>query len=160
MQRLEQYCFTICSINGLMTYIISPEDYEAILCDFVLLRELSVKETDLEQWIKIAKQIGAKGIYMAFVCHEAWIGRFRWMPVLCLKSGEEFFHVYYHDEWICRECGCDNGAVIMPMLEADPVFYQRTDNEYLEISPAFRKIPCRNCGKILQNHLIQIEDHE
>ena len=25
MQRLEQYCFKICSINGLMIYIISPD---------------------------------------------------------------------------------------------------------------------------------------
>lgn len=159
MQRLEQYCFKICSINGLMTYIISPESYEAVLCDSALLAELSVKETDLKQWIKIAKQIGEQGIYMAFVCHEAWIERFRWMPVLCLKSGEEFSHVYYHDSWICRECGYNNGAAVMPMSEADPVFYQRTGKGVSETLPGFRKMPCRNCGRMLQNHLLQMECH-
>ena len=154
---LEKYCSAICNINGLMTYIISPEYYEAILSDSVLLRELSMREADLKRWVKIARKIGARGTYMAFVCHEAWIEHFRWVPVLCLKSGDEFFHVHYHDGWMCRECGCNNGAVIMPMPEADPIFYKRAGNGSPEIPPGFRKIPCKNCGKMLQNHLIQME---
>ena len=147
MYKRQKYCSAICNINGLMTYIISPEYYEAILSDSVLLRELSMREADLKRWVKIARKIGARGTYMAFVCHEAWIEHFRWVPVLCLKSGDEFFHVHYHDGWMCRECGCNNGAVIMPMPEADPIFYKRADvykrQELTTISKMITPLCCR-----------------
>ena len=52
---LEKYCSAICNINGLMTYIISPEYYEAILSDSVLLRELSMREADLNRWVKTVR---------------------------------------------------------------------------------------------------------
>ncbi len=156
MKQLEKYCSVICRINGLMTYIIPSEYYDAILEDAAILKDLNMKKTVLDQYIRIVEEIGSARIFMAVVCHESWSERFQWEPVLCFKGREGFCHIYYHGGWICRECGCDNGAVIMPMGEADPVFYERTNKGYYEFPSEFRKISFKNCGRVLQNHLIQV----
>ncbi len=142
-----------------MTYLLSSKAYEPILSDSILLAGLSMKKAALECQIKIAERIGNQDIFVAVVYHVEWNRRFRWTPALCLRRGDALFHVFYHAGWICRECGCNNGAMLIPMAEADPVFYKRREQECWNFPDEFRKIPCKNCGKVLQNHLIRVETH-
>ena len=77
------------------------------------------------------------------------------MPILCYKSDEEFYHVQHHSGRVCRECMTDNGAVIMPMSEADTIYYELPLPPIPEI---FHKVNCKKCGKLLQNHLIIVDE--
>lgn len=155
--KLKEYCFCICDINGLATCVISPEYYDTIADDAELLRYLSRRKSDILPYLNIIKECRDLALYLAFVYHETWIERYRWMPLFCYRKGETFYHVEYHSGWRCRECGCDNGAVLMPIWENDAVIYGGAGADYPEVPSIFKKLPCKKCGRILQNHLIKVE---
>lgn len=77
------------------------------------------------------------------------------IAVLCMLIDGEFHHVFYKENWLCRECRHDNGRVLMPFVEnGDSVML----NGYSEVPKVFTKKPCKNCGKILQNHIMFLEN--
>lgn len=160
---LTKYCIKVCNINGLDTYIISPQYYADMLADIKLMDNLSVSifvSVDaIKHFINIVKIVDNQ-LFLAFVHHKNYIERFAWWIVNCYEHEKIFYHVHYRDSWLCRECGHSLYAhIIMPIDESDPTFYSETDNLYPEISSIFKKIPCPKCGKRLQNHLFILEQN-
>lgn len=52
--------------------------------------------------------------------------------------------------YCCRECGhLYQAPIIMPMAEAEAIYYSGTEDNDLAIPSIFRKINCPNCGKPL-----------
>lgn len=158
---LAKYCIKICNINGLDTYIISPQYYDDLLADVELLGKLAISifaSTDLiKNFISIAKKVDNQ-LLLAFVYYKNYIDKFAWVPLNCYENEKVFYHVHYRDSWLCRECGYLLRAnMIMPIDESDPIFYSGTKNPYPPIPFIFKKIPCSKCGKLLQNHLLLLE---
>ena len=157
MDWLKKYCLEVRCIDGLDTYIISPEFYEKILSDNELLAQLGAsknKRRFIETFIKYAKEVEGMELHLAFIHQKKWKD-FEWIPVNCLKHGDEIFHICCRENWICHECGYDNpGIVIMPQVEADPTYYEKCP----AISSVFQKRACRKCGKTLQNHLLFVDE--
>lgn len=44
----------------------------------------------------------------------------------------------------------------MPMAEAEAIYYSGTEDNDPAIPSIFRKTNCPNCGKPLQNHLLDL----
>lgn len=79
------------------------------------------------------------------------------IAVLCMLIDGEFHHVFYKENWLCRECRHNNGRVLMPFFESgDSVMLTYID--CWKMPKIFNKMPCKNCGKILQNHIMFLED--
>ena len=161
MNLLHEYCISELVIDGLKTFIISPEHYEELLHDGKLLDQLGVSDTIKEfisGKIEYAKQISEIKIYFAFVQHENYVKRFMWEPVNVCKFGDNFYHIFIRSNWLCRECGHNHlGKIIMPMFEADGVFLDMRNIKTAAITAIFNKIPCEKCGKLQQHHLLIIK---
>lgn len=161
IEELERYCLRICCIQGLDTYIISPQNYDALLADRKLLKQFYstwVEET-LRNLIQIAADVPDGRLYPAVVRHKNRWKKFEWEPVLCYQNRDVFYHVFYRNSWMCRECGhILHTSIIMPMAEADAVFYSGVERNHIEVAPFFQKIPCTKCGRPLQNHLFLLND--
>lgn len=161
MDLLHEYCISELVIDGLKTFIISPEHYEELLHDEKLLDQLSISDTIKEfipGKIEYAKQISEIEIFFAFVQHENYVKRFMWEPVNVCKFGDNFYHIFIRSNWLCRECGHNHlGKIIMPMFEADSVFLDMRNIKTAAIPAIFNKIPCEKCGKLLQHHLLIIK---
>lgn len=155
MKLLKRYCSTVCCINGLDTYIISPIQYDCLITDKELLKKLNIPQAGdlLLNFIQTARKINDDKLYFSFVHHKNR-KKAEWEPLLCYKNEDTFYHVAYRDSWICRECGHTlYASILMPMSEADAVFKNGTGNQYPDIPPFFQKIPCPKCRRPLQNHL-------
>lgn len=135
------------NICGVDTYILN-DNYNRLFEDMGITMETVQMLT-----VPYEKYKG-KNICIAVVYQPKNIEKYRWLPILCYKNGYEFYHVHFHDGWVCRKCTCSNGAVIMPMVEADASYYSETENRYPAVPQIFRKLKCKNCGQDLQNHLI------
>lgn len=161
MNLLQEYCASELVIDGLKTYVISPEHYEKLLHDTKLLEQLGISGTGKEfisRCIEYTKQISEIKIYFAFVQHENRVKRFMWEPVNVCKFGNDFYHIFIRSNWLCRECGHNHlGKIIMPMFEADSVFLDMRNIRTAVIPAIFNKVPCEKCGKLLQNHLLIIK---
>ena len=161
MNLLHEYCISELVIDELKTFIISPEHYEDLLHDGKLLDQLSISDTIKEfisEKIEYAKQISEIKIYFAFDQHENYAKRFMWEPVNVCKFGDDFYHIFIRSNWLCRECGHNHlGKIIMPMFEADGVFFDMRNIKTAAIPAIFNKIPCEKCGKLLQHHLLIIK---
>lgn len=69
LKLLQEYCINEFIINGLKTYIISPEHYENLLHDTKLLKQLSISGVAKEfisRMIEHTKQISEIKIHLAF----------------------------------------------------------------------------------------------
>ena len=155
MEQLKRYCTKIKSINGKMTYIVDPMLLEDILADAELFVLLGIPSDFVRHKIKEAKAEPQK-IFLAFVQHShVKMEKYRWEPVHCYKDGEDYYHVYIRDSWLCRECQQMNyGKFLQPAGEHDPLFYSGAENQYPRAS-VFKKRRCRHCGKNLQIHFIE-----
>lgn len=148
MDELQKYVYKQLNIWGVDTYLIYPEYYKTV----VDLLNLHISSLELLDIVKRTKSIE---LYPAVVYIPRHAEKYRWMPLLCYKSGEEFYHIQYHDGWMCRNCWTNNGPVIMPMLEADTTYYK---DSFPPIPEIFHKKNCKKCGKTLQNHLIMVDE--
>lgn len=158
MERLKKYCEDVYFIDGLQTFIISPSKFDDILKDNELLKYLKKTDMNIARFINIARKVGTDKIYLAFVNLPTKVERFQWVPLHCYKNENQFYHVYYRDTWVCRECkNIMNKSIIMPMVEADMTIYHWCENKYPDIPLIFQKVKCPKCGRPLQNHLIIIE---
>ena len=158
MERLKSYCTDVCFIDGLKTFIISPSKFDDILKDNELLKYLKKSDKDIVPFIKTSMAVGTSKMYLAFVNLPAKVERLQWLPVHCYKSGNQFYHVYYRNTWMCRECKhIMNQSIVMPMVEVDSTIYHQCENKYPDIPLIFQKEKCPKCGRILQNHLIIID---
>lgn len=150
MEEWKKYVYKQLNIWGVDTYLIYPERYKEVV-ELLNLHSSSLVVLD------IVKKIKAIELYPAVVYIPSFAEKYRWMPVLCYTNGQDFFHISYHSGWICRECGANNGSVIMPLSEADTIYYEFPLPQIPEI---FHKIKCKKCGKELQNHLILMNEIE
>lgn len=139
---------TVC-INGIETMLVKKELED----EFLKSSEICKYFTDdvITMLSYVPEVCGKYNLYFGILClqtnYKVW-----YIAVLCMPDNSEFHHVFYKENWLCRECGYDNGRVLMPYFESDPVIINYI--ETTEISKVFNKIPCKKCGKILQNHIM------
>lgn len=158
MSELEGYCSDICLIDGLITYIIAPAHCDALAADRELLEQLEIPGGRVSQYIRVVRANRSYPLHVALVRHEERLERFQWELVHCYKNGGAFCHVFYRDSWMCMACRHVLSApIIMPMSEADGIFYCGTKNRFPAIPPLFQKLRCPACGGFLQNHLMILE---
>ena len=154
-----KYSFVICCLDGIDTYIISPEYYSSLIEDQELLENLipSWRKDRVIYLIQTAQKFDA--LYLAFGHNKIGAGLdLEWEPVLCYKKENSFFNVAFRDSWMCIDCKYVLCApIIMPMCEGDPDFYYGTRNRFPPIPPFFQKIPCPKCKSLFNNHLIILE---
>ena len=119
---------------------------------------LKKSNKDIVPFINISRTVGTDKIYLAFINLPAKVERIQWLTAHCYKNGNQFYHVYYRNTWMCRECNqIINKSIVMPMVEADSTIYHQCDIKYPDIPLIFQKEKCPKCGMVLQNHLIIIE---
>ena len=150
LDELKKYIYKELNIDGIDTYLICPEHFSTVA------KLLNLHSSSLSL-LEIANKVKSVVLYPAVVYIPRFAEKYRWMPVLCYANGQDFFHISYHSGWICRECGANNGSVIMPLSEADTIYYEFP---LPEIPKIFHKINCKKCGKELQNHLILLNEIE
>lgn len=154
MKGLEKYTYKRMVLNGLDTYIISPEHYDEFLRDEKLMESLQILKEFLYRYISIAASETGEALYFA-IGYNQHIKR-KW-PLLCLEQDGVFYHVSYHSGWICRQCMQDNGAVIMPLVEAAQDYYIGLNPFEIPIPSIFQNVACKSCGHMLQGHLIKLD---
>ena len=89
---------------------------------------------DIIPFINISREVGTNKIYLAFVNLPAKVERFQWLPVHCYKNGNQFYHVYYRNTWMCRACKhIMNKPIVMPMVEVDSTIYNQCERKYPDI---------------------------
>ncbi len=148
MNKFKKYVYKQRNIENIDTYLIYPEYYKEVI---TLLNLHTFNLTSLD----IIKKVNTVELYPALLYIPRFVERYRWQPILCYKNDKNIYHIQYHNNWICRECGTNNGSVIMPLSEADTTYYTFPLPPIPEI---FQKIPCKKCGKLLQNHLIMLNN--
>ena len=100
-----KYSFVICCLDGIDTYIISPEYYSSLIEDQELLENLipSWRKDRVIYLIQTAQKFDA--LYLAFGHHKIGAGLdLEWEPVLCYKKENFFFNVAFRDSWMCIDC--------------------------------------------------------
>lgn len=140
-------------IDGILTYLFHPEELDELLKD-------SNKPEDFlncilwhKKRIQEITHIEEVKLYPA-VCHVEKINC--WMPVYCMEQGESYYHVGFNQHWRCRDCGTENGPVLLHQTEVYRDVY--IGREWPQIPPIFRKICCKKCGHMLQGHLIKLKE--
>lgn len=147
MNKWKKYVYKQLNIWDVDTYLIYPEHYKEIV-ELLNLHSSSLAILD------IVKKTRTIELYPAVAYVPRFAEKYRWMPVLCYKNGEEFYHVQHHTGWMCRNCWTNNGQVIMPLFEADTIYYRFP---FPSVPKEFHKVNCKKCGKPLQNDLIMLE---
>lgn len=146
------YYEKIVEIEGLETGIIDIDKMDMFFNDSMLQRTLSINCKDiLEGMIECCNLYDLR----LGILKREYPNRDFYMPTLCMRFENDLYHVFYKDNWICRECGCDNGKVIMPLVETGDGFIY-PDRKNVKIPRIFLKVPCKLCGKILQNHILLV----
>ncbi len=145
----KDYCFEICKINGIDTYIFSDDG-----CSDFLTDELLCSTALADEMKKYLQYTDGKHIFAAIAHHAFWRGISEWIPVLCMKYNDEYIHVHCTDKWVCVSCGyVHKGKMIMPIQEHEPLFYSGTQMQYPPCPSSFVPIKCSNCGKIIHEHI-------
>ena len=142
-------------VDGILTYLFHLEDLDELLKD-------SSKPEDFKNcllWHKkhlseLTRTEGVK-LYPA-ACHVEKINR--WMPVYCLELDDSYYHVRLNSWWRCRDCGEENGPVLLHQTEVYRDVY--IGRELPQLPPIFKKMPCKKCGHLLQGHLIMLDKKE
>ncbi|MBR6770926.1 MAG: hypothetical protein IKM28_06765 [Lachnospiraceae bacterium] len=147
MKELEKYIDKKLKIWNIDTYLMDAK-YTCKVMELLNLHKMA-----LSIW-QVAEKVKTVELYPA-VIYIPHFSKDSWIPILCLKNREKFYHVYYHSGWMCRACWSDNGSVIMPMSEADTVYNQFS---FSPIPAIFQKVNCKKCGIPLQNHLILVKE--
>ena len=159
MEILQKYCTEDLVIDGLNTFIISPEFYNVILHDTELFDQLNLHgfmKNAVLTMIENARNIRSIMVYLAFVKHEKRHIAV-WEPINVCKYKNHFYHVGIRYELLCRKCNyMHKGFIIMPKSEYDPIFLEKQYLENYKVPDLFKKIPCEKCGNLLQNHLLII----
>ena len=152
ISKIKEYIYKELIIDGVETYIIVPEHYLQVIKQLKSESFLFAGEWILEE----VNTIKTVELFPAVMYAPRWRFPEHWLPILCYKEGVNFYHVKYHGGWMCRECWHNNGPVIMPQVESERDYYAGTKNPNPPIAPIFKKIACKNCGKMLQCHLIML----
>lgn len=157
MEQLQNYCIEVNDIDGIKTYIISPDLLDHLIADVELLSALSTSFEKIKHFVGYAKA-NTFAIFFGFAHFSNRRKSYAWQPINCYKSGSVYYHVAIRKTWVCRECKqIQHGMFIMPMVEHESIFYSDTDNKYPEIPLIFKKRVCENCGKPLQKHFLSLE---
>ena len=102
--------------------------------------------------ITATEHISKIKLHFAIVCHENRMINI-WEAVNVLEHDNLFYHVAVKYTWICRECqNIYRGNIIMPMVEADPIFLEKKYLPNFVVPDCFNKISCEKCGNLFQNH--------
>lgn len=145
MSELSKYFDCMININGTETLIVKKGFETDFIKSDLIHKYLTNGVIDMLSYYPIL--CDKYNLYFGILCvktdYKIW-----YTAVLCMYVDGEFHHVFYKDNWICRECRFDNGSVLMPYFESDGTV------KSVKIPYVFNRVPCKNCGKTLQNHIM------
>ena len=152
MTEISKYFESTININGTETIIVKKGLEESFLKSETFSEYFSDNIINMLLYIpNVCDNYNLRfGILRLKTNYKMWN-----IAVLCMLIDGEFHQVFYKENWLCRECRHNNGRVLMPFFESDPIFINYIKSA--KIPNSFNKMPCRNCGKFLQNHIILLE---
>ncbi len=141
-------------IEGLKTYIFAPENARLLLSDTDLMEKINLPASCLKGFqynIDVAEHHFDKRLFPTIFHHKG-----RCFFSLCVRIGESYIDVKYHEKWFCRRCyetiaenvlipGEDNGIFF-------PVGWQ---NRYPSV---FHFMRCKKCGERTDRDLLTEEE--
>ncbi len=140
---------------GLEVYLIKQECLHELLLDRDYLeQQKEIFKEFVRNLIQEIDSIKSYRLCLGVVSHKQ-IGL---IPILCMKIGDLYYPVKYHPGWICIECMSSNGAVLMPLIEGDNSCYIGTNIYHVPIPDIFKNQFCKCCGRMLQGHLLFIDE--
>jgi len=153
---LCKYAKVIARIDRLETYVISAEYYSELPTIINATKQNPSFLKHLNYCIEVATSVKNIELFVGIAYNpNISLENLRWRPVLCYQYNKNFYHVLYKENWVCMDCNYDKHTVIMQLVSGEPDTYYGTEKP--EYSPIFQKIPCKNCGRLLQGYLIDIQ---
>lgn len=129
-------------IEGLETYIFSPQNAKLFLDDLSLTEKYKLSDffiKTLRAYIEIAENHFNNQLYPAiFFIKE------RCVPSLCLYTDGKYIDVRYHEYWICPRCLKKTARDVLIYSEENHIFFQEGWHE--RCPDIFHSIVCPKCG--------------
>ena len=149
MEELKKYSCDKILLNDAEIYIIKKECYNDIKNDTGFWEKLKITDSlkkQIDMMIMYAEKNDKINVLFAVAYRKNY--HLQYEPINLVEYENVFYPVNIRNNWLCRECGYSmEGTVIVPNYEVGGI------NGYPKI---FKKVPCKKCGRLLQNCLIEI----
>ena len=89
---IQQYCIGKYIIDGLETYIVSPETYSVLLADTDFLTAIDVTKITVERHVNMIQRVNCFDLFLAFIHYEGR-KKYKWFPIICWKYENNYYHV-------------------------------------------------------------------
>lgn len=155
---LKKYHLERLLIDEIETYVIPRDIMELLEGSGEISEQFSISSDLFKRLFCDVVRMNQDIPLFAGLIHTTEMYRQLWFPILCLKTGRSFCHIHYHPTWICRDCGHCAGRVLMPLSESERIYY--IGHPVPAAPEIFRKRRCTECGSVLQNHLIMLDEWE
>lgn len=156
LNELSKYLYKKVNINGLDTYIISPEKYDEFLDDEYLVSKLPLGREWAANYIDKAKKEKKIELYYA-IAQNTHVPRPFCFSVLCLQVNNEWSHVVYNEYWMCRDCKHEIGPIVRPLVWAESSCYAGMDKKNIRYPDIFKDPRCEKCGHFLNTRLLNLQ---
>ena len=143
-------------IEGLKTYIFTPENAKLLLSDIELMDELNLHDVyvkTLHYNIDIAKQHFDKHLFPTIFHYKG-----RWYSSICVQMGESYTDVKYHEKWFCRRCFEIIAEHILIPGEDNHIFFPV--GWHRRYPSAFHFMRCRKCGERRDRDMLTEEEFQ
>lgn len=144
MTEISKYFESTININGTETIIVKKGLEESFLKSETFSEYFSDNIINMLLYIpNVCDNYNLRfGILRLKTNYKMWN-----IAVLCMLIDGEFHHVFYKENWLCRECRHNNGRVLMPFFESgDSVMLPYIDCS--KMPKIFNKMPCKCHAKI------------
>lgn len=155
---LKKYRIELLRIDSAETHIIDPYSMDALVDDRQLLDKMKIQRKSIMRYIDVINSVREIKLFLGLM-YTVKFKTERCIPVLCMRWNNRYYHVYYKEGWQCMHCGHNVGRVLMPFSESGDIVITHTSHEISPEVNLFQKINCPKCGRLLQNHLMLLEQY-
>ena len=141
-------------IEGLKTYIFTPENAKLFLSDIDLIEEFNLSVVYIKGFqhnIDVAEHHFDKHLFPTIFCHKD-----RWYSSLCVRIGESYIDVKYHEKWFCRWCYETVAKSVLIPGEENNIFYPV--GWHSRYPSFFHFVRCKKCGERTDRDLMTEEE--
>lgn len=143
-------------IEGLKTYIFTPENARLLLSDTNLMGELNLSDVYVEAFqynIEVAEQHFDKCLFPTIFYYKG-----HWYSSLCVRIGESYTDVKYHEKWLCRRCFETIAEHILIPGEDNHIFFPV--GWHRRYSSAFHFMRCKKCSERTDRDMLTEEEFQ
>ena len=143
-------------IEGVKTYIFTPENAKLLLSDTNLMGKLNLPNVYVEAFqynIDVAEQHFDKHLFPTIFLYKG-----RWYSSLCIQIGESYTDVKYHEKWLCRRCFETIAEHILIPGEDNHIFFPV--GWHRRYSSAFHFMRCKKCSERTDRDMLTEEEFQ